>query len=36
MAVSASNKYPRAFLDVKFGVGKSSPLSAPRTILPMG
>lgn len=36
MAVSASNKYPRAFLDVKFGVGKSSPLSAPRTILLMG
>lgn len=36
MSISPGNKYPRAFIDVKFGAGKSSPLSAPRTILVMG
>lgn len=36
MTISPGNKYPRAFIDVKFGAGKSSPLTAPRTVLIMG
>jgi len=36
MPISPANKYPRAFITVKYGAGRQSPLSAPRKVLVVG